>query len=504
MITSLELNTNSNDDSSSLPAGGSSSVQEYQLFQVMDPLKHALSIEETLEATNNALLRTLRSAGVQFIRYLSVDPYNNSRSKAVPLKRLIKTNSMKNRFENQVSIAEVCFGGLPTHADVIISGTTVDARRVLTIKPDLNTLRILPYAKKTAMVIGNTYDPSTSTLSPLCTRGLLARVLETAEEEHGITFQVGAELEFTLVRDVGSLKEGELPEPIDSSVFANMTILTDQEDFISDVYQKLDEQDIEVELIHAESGVGQLELVLEYQSDALKLADHVILARETIRSVARAHKLRSIFLPKTNMTQAGNGLHLHFSFHDLDSRRPQENAFPNNDELGYVSPKGAAFVEGILEHLPSLLALTIPSVNSFRRVGKGCWTGHSISWNTDDKEAALCVCLDLETREATNVELKLSDSMANIYLELAAVLSAGLNGIVRRLELRPSSEEEEESPPLPTSFAESLECLKSDHFLRSILGDELFNNYVVVRSSEEELARESSIESELINAYNKA
>lgn len=482
-----------------------SNQEESRAFQIMDPLNYVASVEENLAATNNALLRALRSAGVQFLRYLSVDPYNNYRSKAVPLNRLLN-NSM--RLDNQVSMAEVCFGGLPSHADVIVEGTTIDARRVLVVKPDFNTLRILPYARKTAMIIGNMHDPSTDTLSPLCTRGLLARVVETAEEKHGIIFQVGAELEFTLVRDVGYLKEDgevlQLPEPIDSSVFANTTMLTDQEDFISDVHQKLSEQDIEIELIHAESGIGQLELVLKYQSNAIRLADQLILARETIRAVARAHKLRSIFLPKTNLNQAGNGLHLHLSFRDLDSSRPQENAFPNCDNLGYVCRKGEAFMEGILEHLPSLLALTIPSVNSFRRVGKGCWTGHTIAWNTEDKEAALRVCLDLETREATNVELKLSDSMANIYLELASVLSAGLNGIVKGLKLRPSLEAEKESTPLPTSFAESLEHLKNNKFLQSVLGDDLFTNYIAVRSAEEALARDSNIESEFLKAYNKA
>merc|ERR1712226_107275 len=97
--------------------------------------------------------------------------------------------------------------------------------------------------------------------------------------------------EFNLVRDDGHLVEDQLPQPVDYSVFANTTILDDQEGFISDVYNQLEEQDIEVELIHAESGDGQLELVLKHQSNVMKLADDVLLARETIRSVARSHKL---------------------------------------------------------------------------------------------------------------------------------------------------------------------------------------------------------------------
>merc|ERR1712226_1614066 len=98
-------------------------------------------------------------------------------------------------------------------------------------------------------------------------------------------------------------------------------------------------------------------------------------------------------------------------------------------------------MEGILHHLPALTMLTLPSNNSFKRVGPGCWTGSNVSWDIEDKDSPLRVCLDLATGMATNVEFKLSDSKANIYLELASVLSCGLDGIIRNLKLRPSASE---------------------------------------------------------------
>lgn len=479
----------------------SSEAPEPQPLQIISPADYSVSSEQVVDATNTALLRALKSAGVQFVRYVTVDSSNNTRSKAVPLKRLLKSNKL----DNQVTIAEVCYGGLPAYSDAMVSGSTVDARRVLVVKPDMSTLQVLPYASKTAMVMGSVHDAHTNKVSSLCTRGLLARVLETGANNHAIAFQVGAELEFSLVRDVGDLyDEGQLPKPIDSSVFGNTTTLNDQEEFISNLYQQLEEQDIEIELVHAESAPGQMEVVLAYQTDVMKLADNVVFARETIRSVARAHKLRALFLPKINAMQAGNGLHLHFSFRDLNSTNPKENAFSSKDQPGVASQKGGAFVEGILEHLPSLLALTTPSTNSFRRLGKGCWTGHNISWNTEDKEVPLRVCLDLESGDASNVELKLSDSMANIHLALAAVLSAGLNGIVGDLTLRPSSDEAKNSTPLPTTLPESLEKLRNNTLLNSVLGVALVTNYVALRSAEAEFTSKSTLEEEVVNAYNKA
>lgn len=478
----------------------SEEVSEPQELQIIPPEAYSESSEQAASGNNKALLRALKAAGVQFVRYVTVDSSNTTRAKAVPLKRLLKSNN----FNGQVSVAELCYGGLPAYGDTMVDGSTVDTRRVLSVKPDMSSLRVLPYAKKTAMVMCSVLEPSTNHVSPLCTRGLLARVLETAATNHNLAFQVGAEWEFRLVHDDGDLPPGTLPRSVDSSVFANTCTLTDQEEFISDLYEQLEDQDIEIELVHAESAPGQLEVVLSYQQDVMKLADDMVFARETIRSVARAHKLRALFLPKIDAMQAGNGLHLHFSFRDLASGRPEDNAFPMKGELGGMSEKGSAFVEGILEHLPSLLALTIPSVNSFRRVGKGCWTGHNVSWNVEDKESPVRVCLDLESGVATNVELKLSDSVANIHLELASILSAGLDGISRKLALRPCSDDDQNSQPLPTSLPASLDILKENTLFGSVLGRGLLTNYVLLRSAEANVALKVSLADEVVNAYNQA
>ena len=470
-------------------------------LRIKSPDDYKVSQEQLTDDVNTALLRALKAAGVEFVRYITVDSSNNIRCKAVPLKRLRRSNKL----HYQVSIAEACFGGLPSYGDAVIPGSTVDASRVLIVQPDISTIRVLPYADKTAMVLGSLYDPSDHTVSPLCSRGLLARVLDTAATHHGIAFQVGAELEFSLVRDEGELRNGELPKPVDSSVFANPTTLNDQEGFISDLCVQLEEQDIEVELVHAESAPGQLEVVLAYLTNVMTLADNIVYAKETIRSVARKHKLRALFLPKINSMQAGNGLHMHFSFRDLNSSFRKENAFSNRHQIGAPSAQGGAFIEGILKHLPSLLALTIPSVNSFRRVGKGCWTGNSVSWNTEDKESPLRVCLDLQSGEASNVEMKMCDSMANIHLALAAVLSAGLDGIVDNLALRPCANEAHDPlPALPSSLSESIDILEADPFFDSILGSDLLKNYVALRRAEVTYASKMTLDEEVVNAYNKA
>jgi hypothetical protein len=134
------------------------------------------------ETATTALLHTLQFASVKFLRYMTIDAFNSIRCKAVSLHHLSKNG----RLSNQVSIAQVCFAGLPTYGDVALEGTGLDARHVLRVQPDLSTLRILPYAPTSAVVLGTAWD-SQNRISPLCTRGLLSRVVETARN-HGIEF----------------------------------------------------------------------------------------------------------------------------------------------------------------------------------------------------------------------------------------------------------------------------------------------------------------------------
>jgi glutamine synthetase len=466
-------------------------------FSIPKPSEYSKKKDNGYQA---AILRSLRAAGIKFLRYTVVDAFNTIRCKSVPLPHALSllpnrtlrnsNDSSRDPLENPVSVAEICFAGLPPHADVPVPQSNLSARNVLSLQPDFSSLRILPYAPRTAMVMCTAHNQQTNELSPLCTRGLLERILFAARE-CALQFCIGAEIEFQLFHC-------ETKEPVDSSTFANSIPLNEQEDFISMLYEQLSQQDIPIELLHAESAPGQFEVVLRYSTDVMQLADDIVLSRETIAACAKTHGYKALFLPKTSMTSAGNGLHLHFSFRDVESSL--DNTFSDPSRPTGISLKGESFIEGILTHLPSLLCFSLPTPNSFRRVGPGCWTGSVVGWSTEDKESAIRVCLDLCTKNVTNVEYKLSDSTANIYLELAMIIAAGLDGISKRRVLRPEADAASES--LPTSLAESLGQLKANDLLISLLGPELMTAYVAVRESM--LLTEKTFEEEVIDAFNKA
>jgi len=474
--------------------GGEDAMGHPSQIVLQDASEWADTSETEKSAATTALLRSLKFAGVKFIRYASIDACNTIRAKASPIDRIGNSGNGAN-FDHVVSIPRVCFAGLPSYADFIVPGTNIDGKLVLTLKPDLSTLRILPYASKTAMVMSTAHDQRTGKLSPFCSRGVLHRVKEAAKRQLGIAFSAGVELEFCLYRG---------GKPVDSSTFANTTTLNEQEGYICDLLDQLKAQDIEVELVHSESASGQLEVVLVYQEDIMKIADNVVFAQETIRAVSKAHGMQAIFLPKINPNEPGNGGHVHFSFRDIKSATPNRNAFPHEENVGEVSAKAGSFMEGILQHLPALLSLTIPSENSFRRVGPGCWTGHSTSWEVEDRDSALRVCLDLDSGEATHVELKVSDLVGNIYLKLASVLLAGMDGIARGLKLRPSAGDSDTAPvSLPRTFTESLGFLKKDTFLTNALGADLMLAYIVLRETEVTQTAGLNLEEEVAGALRK-
>jgi len=449
------------------------------------------------------LLYALEYANVKFLRYASIDIANSIRTKAVPIQRLIKTAN-DHTIDNKVSIAKVCMAGLPHYADAMMSEETgLDARDVLVMNPDVQSLRILPYSSSSAMVFGTLHDQRSGELSDLCTRGLLYRVIETAKEKFGLGFGVGAEIEFILLSNSNSSTSDI--KAVDNTVFASTTTLNEQDDFINDVYDSLQKQKIEIELLHSESAPGQIEIVLPYQNNVMKIADHIVLARETIKACAKKHNLHAIFLPKVFDSQAGNGMHVHLSLTSSDES-PSRNLFSDpdsNDDDKLLSDEGEAFLEGILRHLKALLSLTMPTVNSYRRVGPGCWTGHSVCWMVEEKESPLRVCLDLESGEATNVEFKLIDSTCNIYLALAGILFAGLDGLHQHMKLRSPEISGDDSDRLPQSIEESLQYLSDDTLLCSLLGKSLTKSYIAVKKAESNYSASRSLSDEVDDAMKR-
>ena len=133
--------------------------------------------------------------------------------------------------------------------------------------------------------------------------------------------------------------------------------------------------------------------------------------------------LEVIAAPKPFLDGAGNGHHLHVSVYSLE-----DGSRVLFDPSGALSAQGSAFVAGIFEHLPALMAFTAPSPNSYQRLAPSMWSNAYVCYGLDNREAAVRLASPVagSESETANVELKPVDATANPYLALAAVLTAGM------------------------------------------------------------------------------
>jgi glutamine synthetase len=320
----------------------------------------------------------------------------------------------------------------------------------------------------------------------LCPRTFLKAMAARAASE-GLTVQAAFEYEFYLARQSA---DGSFVPADDSLCFASDG-MDRAADVIGDILDALDRQGLEPRQYYPELGPAQQELSIQH-APVLSAADRQIMVRETVRGVALQHDLVATFAPKPFADQAGSGCHVH-----LSAWRGERNAFYDPEGQLGLSRLGRGFVAGILQHLPGLLAITCPSVNSYRRLAPNMWSSAYTAWGPDNREAAVRVASPFKGRveATTNIEIKGVDGSANPYLALGAILAAGLDGALRGLDpgepvsVNPHDLDESERQArgirrYPTSLPEAVDELERDSVLLEALGPARAHEFIAVRRAE--------------------
>jgi glutamine synthetase len=283
--------------------------------------------------------------------------------------------------------------------------------------------------------------------------------------------------------------------------------MLDVSEFLSELLADLDTNGLTIGQIHAEYGWSQLEFSLD-ASDPLAAADSQLLARETIRTAARANDLRASFAPLITPDGVGNGWHTHLSLHK-DGR----NLLSGGDGPEGMTAEGQAFVAGILRDLPGVVAVTAPSVPSLIRLRPGYFASAYGFWGADNREASLRFVPGAEAIGAqnANIELKAADASGNPYLGLTAMIATGLAGIEDGLELpeqisedpggwTPEQREARGIKRFAQTTDEQIANFEAASRIREAFGDPLANAFVGVRRSDADWAEGKSAE-EIIAAH---
>jgi glutamine synthetase len=320
-------------------------------------------------------------------------------------------------------------------------------------------------------------------------RAFLKRMIGEAEQQ-GMFFDAVFENEFYLLR-----QDDNRIETIDNSLCFGGSGMDSAEEVMQAIVSALTAQGLVVEQYMPELGPGQQELSIRH-ADALRAADNQITYRQTVRAVAAQHNLMASFAPKPLADQAGNGAHIHFS---AWNKKHTKNLFADESDPNGLSAAAYHFIGGILKHLPALLALTTPTVNSFRRLQPHFWSSADTAWGVENREAAVRVPTRYwgQEIETTNLELKASDPSSNPYLALGAVLASGLDGIANSLDPGASVEQDPGSwtdaeraerhiQRYPETLSAALDVLEQDEVLKQALGAPLAQEYLTVKRAEAE------------------
>ncbi|HTP23995.1 MAG TPA: glutamine synthetase family protein [Solirubrobacteraceae bacterium] len=317
---------------------------------------------------------------------------------------------------------------------------------------------------------------------PGCQRTFARRIADRAAER-GLQARMGFEAEWVL--DAGA---GDGFVPATAGPGYGMDRLIEVSDYCRDLLTALDAESIEVLQLHPEYAPAQFELSVA-PADPVAAADRILLVRHTIRAVTSRAGMRCSFAPAMTVGGVGNGCHLHTSLWSQGRTLMSGGSGPHG-----LHNQAQAFVAGVLEGLPALLAIGAPSAASYLRLIPQRWAAPYRCWGRENREAAVRL---VASGEHANAEIKCLDAAANPYLLVGAVLALGLDGVERELELPPEvtvdpatlSDAElaaAGAARLPSNLAGALEHFRECEVLATAMGPDLFETIVAVRETEVE------------------
>jgi glutamine synthetase len=265
-------------------------------------------------------------------------------------------------------------------------------------------------------------------------------------------------------------KEGYFPAaPIDSL-----------QDIRSDMVLTLESIGIPVEVHHHEvATAGQTEI--DMRRDTLtKMADNYLVYKYVTKNVAKKHGKTVTFMPKPIFGDNGSGMHVHQSL--WKGNKP---LFAGNGYAG-LSEMAMYYIGGLLKHAPALCAFTNPTTNSYKRLVPGYEAPVNLAYSQRNRSASIRIPMYSTNPKSKRVEFRCPDPTCNPYLGFAAMLMAGLDGIINKIDPgKPldkdiydmTPEQLRDVPSAPGSLADSLEALKNNH--EFLLRGDVFSEDVV-------------------------
>lgn len=281
-----------------------------------------------------------------------------------------------------------------------------------------------------------------------------------------------------------AVKGGYFPvPPVDSS-----------QDLRSEICLTMEQMGLVVEAHHHEvATAGQNEVATRFNT-MVKKADEIQIYKYVVHNVAHAFGKTATFMPKPMFGDNGSGMHCHMSL-----SKDGTNLFAG-DKYGGLSETALYYIGGIIRHAKALNALTNPTTNSYKRLVPGYEAPVMLAYSARNRSASIRIPV-VSSAKARRIEVRFPDPAANPYLAFAALLMAGLDGIINKIHPGEAmdknlydlpAEQAKEIPTVADSLDTALEALAEDHaFLTrgDVFTKESIEAYIQLRKDESERVR---------------
>jgi glutamine synthetase len=352
--------------------------------------------------------------------------------------------------------------------------------------PDMNTLRLIPWLDKTALVICDVLSEE-GDIVEVAPRQILKRQLERAKDK-GYRVMCGSELEFFLFRD--SYEEASAKGFQDlaphSDYIEDYHILqtTKDEYLIRQMRNGMQGAAVPVEFSKGEWGRGQHEINLVY-ADALEMADRHVIYKNGVKEIAALNNRAVTFMAKHSMTEAGSSFHLHSSIWNEDG---SESLMWEENEEHHMSETCRHYLGGLISTGRELAWMYAPYVNSYKRYQPESWAPTALAWAIDNRTCGYRV---VGHGRSYRIESRIPGADGNPYLAFAATVAAGLHGIENRIEPPDmyigNAYEAKDVERVPWNIVEAIGELELSEVAKKAFGDEV--HFHLVNTAKQEWAR---------------
>jgi glutamine synthetase len=348
----------------------------------------------------------------------------------------------------------------------------------MVMRPDLTTLRLIPWLAGTALVLADLMWHDGSPIEP-APRRVLRRQLDRLRER-GLRAYVATELEFMVFDDTYRQAWASGYRGLTAASDYNMDYAVQpssrMEPLLRDIRQQMQGAGLRWEALKGECNRGQQELGFSYD-EALVTCDNHGIYKNGAKEIADQHGKSLTFMAKYDERE-GNSCHIHMSLRSLEGSA----VLADEDQPLGISQTFRSFLAGQLATLRELTLFYAPNINSYKRFADRSFAPTVVAWGVDNRTCALRI---VGHGDNIRVECRVPGGDVNQYLAVAALIAGGLHGLEHGLQLpQPcagnayQTAEHGDAARLPGTLAEAATLFDASAFARTAFGEDVVNHYV--------------------------